>query len=149
MILAMDPGRGKFGWAFGTSKGELLLCGITPTDRMEDFIDAVLREEGALLESWATEGDKPFTLERPEMVLLGKGTGSGLFRKVLEAKGVQYVLVDEAFSTLKARNLYWRLHPPRGIMRLIPRSLRVPPRDLDDLSALVLLERWVEESRNR
>jgi len=149
MILAMDPGRGKFGWAFGTERGELLLCGITPTDRLEDFIEAVLRGEENLLESWVTEGTKPFTMERPGTFLLGKGTGRGLFCKVLEGKGVHYVLADEAFSTLKARDLYWRLHPPRGIMKLVPKSLRVPPRDLDDLSALVLLERWVEENKKQ
>ncbi|MBR0203998.1 MAG: hypothetical protein IJQ56_06520, partial [Synergistaceae bacterium] len=44
-------------------------------------------------------------------------------------------VVNEKNTTLEARELYWRLHEPSFLMRLIPKNLRVPDRILDDLAA--------------
>ncbi|MFZ9462320.1 MAG: resolvase, partial [Vulcanococcus sp.] len=51
------------------------------------------------------------------------------------------LLVPEAGTTLAARNRYWELEPARGWRRLLPRGLRLPPRDVDDVVAQLLLER--------
>jgi hypothetical protein len=50
-------------------------------------------------------------------------------------------LVDEAGTTLAARQRYWQLEPPRGWQRLLPKGMRLPPRDVDDVVAQLLLER--------
>jgi hypothetical protein len=44
-------------------------------------------------------------------------------------------------TTLEARNLYWRLHPQKGVWRLLPRSLLTPPRPVDDLAAWIIMRR--------
>jgi len=148
MILAIDPGRSKFGWALGTDKGEASLCGITPTERFREFVDIVWNEKWDLLKDWVTEKADVPILKKPVTVILGKGTGNALFAEVLDEKGISYVLVDEKFSTLGARDLFWDFHPPRGFKALVPKSLRVPPRDIDDLSALLLLRKWVESLKD-
>ena len=51
-------------------------------------------------------------------------------------------VVDESGSTLAARERYWQLWPPRGWRRLLPAGLRLPPRDIDDVVAQLLIERY-------
>ena len=58
-------------------------------------------------------------------------------------------MVPEAGTTLAARQRYWELEPPRGWRRLLPKGLRVPPRDIDDVVAQLLLERHFGRSLQR
>lgn len=54
------------------------------------------------------------------------------------------ILVDERYSSLEARDRYWQMHPPAGLYRLIPKGMRTPPRPLDDIVAILLIERYLE-----
>lgn len=54
------------------------------------------------------------------------------------------VLVDERYSTLEARDRYWEMYPPKGLNRLLPRRLRSIPRPIDDIVAILLIERYLE-----
>ncbi|MDR2779856.1 MAG: endonuclease, partial [Synergistaceae bacterium] len=67
----------------------------------------------------------------------------GEYEKQLRGRKIDYVVADERMTTLEARELYWRIHPPRGLSRLIPVSLRVPPRSVDDLAAWAIMRRAV------
>jgi RNase H-fold protein (predicted Holliday junction resolvase) len=51
-------------------------------------------------------------------------------------------LVNERNSTAEAKERYWQLYPPQGLQRLIPLGLRTPPRPVDDIVAIVLIERY-------
>ena len=75
-------------------------------------------------------------------LVLGDGTGSGAWAAALAEAFPQLTvhLQPEQGSTLRARDRYWQLWPPRGWRRLLPSGLRLPPRPVDDLAALVLLE---------
>jgi hypothetical protein len=53
--------------------------------------------------------------------------------------------VDERSSSQQARQRYWDLYPARGCQRLVPRGMRTPPRPIDDIVALILLERYLAE----
>ena len=48
--------------------------------------------------------------------------------------------MNERGTTLRARGRYWQLWPPKGLQRLIPQGMRVPPGDLDAVAALVMAE---------
>jgi hypothetical protein len=74
-------------------------------------------------------------------VLLGDGTGSQPWRQWLSAHDMPTLLIPEAGTTLAARERYWQLEPARGWRRWLPRGLRLPPRDVDDVVAQLLLER--------
>lgn len=139
MILAVDPGRGKTGWAFCSSHGELLLSGITPTREMEAFCAILAERDWKGLGKWAIEGAvTSLGGNRLGRVVIGEGTGSSPIRALLEGAGLSPEGVDESYSTLRGRELYWNLHPPRGLRKIIPLSLQVPPRDVDDLAAWAL-----------
>ena len=57
--------------------------------------------------------------------------------------GVPITMVDEKNSTLEARDRYWQMYPPKGLGKLIPQNLRVPPRPIDDIVAILLIERYL------
>jgi hypothetical protein len=38
------------------------------------------------------------------------------------------------------------MYPPAGLSRLIPQGMRVPPRPVDDIVAIVLIERYLNKS---
>ncbi|HEY9806770.1 MAG TPA: hypothetical protein V6D04_09380, partial [Candidatus Obscuribacterales bacterium] len=57
---------------------------------------------------------------------------------------LRVVLVDERYSSLEARDRYWKMYPPKGLYRLIPQGMRTPPRSLDDIVAILLIERYLE-----
>ena len=50
--------------------------------------------------------------------------------------------VDEKNSTLEARSRYWQMYPATGLNKLIPEGLRLPPRPVDDIVAILLIERY-------
>ena len=123
-LAGLDPGRSKCGLARCDADGErILAAGVLSPEQC-----------GELLASWWQE-------QRIEAVLLGDGTGSAPWRQRLLALGLPVLLVPEAGTTLAARNRYWELEPARGWRRLLPRGLRLPPRDVDDVVAQLLLER--------
>ena len=123
-FAAIDPGRSK--------------CGLVISDNQASAIlyAAVLPPQRALaqLRQWQ-EQHSPLGA-----VLLGNGTGSGPWRPWL-APIAPLIVVPEAGTTLAARQRYWQLEPAQGWRRLLPRGLRQPPRDWDDVVAQLLLER--------
>ena len=52
-------------------------------------------------------------------------------------------VVDEYRTTDLARGEYWRAHPPRGLRRLLPTSMQVPPVPVDDFVAVILGTRFL------
>ncbi len=121
-VAGLDPGRSK--------------CGLVLTDarRRRIVVALVLPPEpaAATLEQWRGDG--------LVALVLGNGTGSAAWRERLEPRLPVHV-VEEGGSTLAARERFWQLEPARGWRRLLPRGLRLPPRDIDDVVAQQLLER--------
>lgn len=140
MILGVDPGRSKTGWAFCEDTGELVLSGITPTGDMPCFVSVLAAGGRAGLERWSLEGEPerlPWSF--PLRVVLGEGTGSRGVYVLFAERGFRPEYADESYTTLRARELYWKLHPPRGWRRWLPLSLQVPTRDVDDLAAWAIV----------
>ena len=125
-VIGLDPGYSK--------------CGLACSDRNQQHLDLCLictpHECWRYLQDW-------WLTRQPSCLYLGDGTCSARWRVALltwwPAQNLQ--LVPEAHTSLEARERYWRLHPPRGWQRLLPEGLRQPPRSVDDLAALVILER--------
>ena len=123
LVAGIDPGRSK--------------CGLVLADPADSQIRqaAILPPQAclALLQGWRQEG--------LDQVVLGNGTGSEGWVVRIGKQRIKLVLVDESGSTLAARDRYWQLWPPRGWMRLLPAGMRMPPRDIDDVVAQLLIER--------
>ena len=135
---AIDPGRSKLGVALGDR--DLRFSAILPASRVGDLIGALRTGDFRSLAPFRREGTPPEG-GLDGGLYLGNGTGSDVMGELLAEAGLSWVSVEERDSTLLARRVYYRLHPPSGWRRLVPRSLLVPPRDLDDLAAWVLLLR--------
>jgi len=136
VLAGVDPGRGKFGWVLSGEDGTLLLGGIAPISALSVFLDVLRTRRWGDLEPWRTEGcAENVPDEEVRVLFLGNGTGSEKMEKLLSEGAFSLRVVEERYSTLDARRLYWALHPPRGMRRLLPLSLQVPPRSLDDLAA--------------
>lgn len=134
MKCGIDPGRGKIGVAV-VEDGYLLFSAIVPKGRQADIKHAIKTGDWELLARWTEEGDAVAVSGRkPDSILVGNGTSSDEILKLLEdIPGVESA--DEYGTTLEGRRFYWKLHPPKGLWRLVPTSLRTPPRDIDDLAA--------------
>ncbi|EFQ22853.1 conserved hypothetical protein [Aminomonas paucivorans DSM 12260] len=137
---ALDPGRSKMGFALG--ERELVFSAVLPADRDDLLTEALRTGDFRPLAPYAREGAPP-VLEGgwDGSLFVGDGTGSRELKAALEGAGFSCRLVEERDSTLLARAVYFRLHPPRGWRRLLPLSLLTPPRPVDDLAAWVLLLR--------
>jgi hypothetical protein len=83
MILGVDPGRDKTGWALVRGEGELILSGIVPASNVELFSEVWFRPAGEwekALAKWTCE--RWFSVPRSgnepglEYIALGDGPGS-------------------------------------------------------------------------
>ena len=150
MILGIDPGRGKSGWAITDERGELLLSGIFPTVEGDRFFQGIERLSPEMIAPYVLEGrvDKIGKIRLSECVV-GNGTGRELLLSLAQTLPLRVQLVPEKGTTLQSRDLYWRIHPPKGLQRILPASLRVPPRDLDDLAAWAIVLRHLELQKKK
>ena len=140
MIAGIDPGRWKIGFALAScGDRRLLFSAVVPSDKKEILIAAITQGDWRALVAWQQEGSvSEITQTPPIRVAIGDGTSS---REFVVGLPFSYEVVEEYGTTLEARKIYWNLHPPRGLMKLIPTSLRTPPRAVDDLAAYAIILR--------
>lgn len=131
-ILAIDPGTSKCGLALvrrnTDSKIELIWRKIAPLESLVEVVDQTTSET------------------KIDLLVIGSGTGS---RRIIESlrenrAGLNILVVDEKDTSLQARERYWEHHPRRGLRRLLPATLQVPPDPVDDFVALILAERVLQ-----
>ena len=127
VVLAVDPGTEKCGLAVVSAEG-VAAREICPTARLVVRVRALCERLGV------------------GRIVVGDGTNG---RKLARAIGDQpdlpaTELVDEAYTTLEAKNRYFYDNPPRGFRRLIPGSLLTPREPIDDYVAVILAERAIE-----
>ena len=80
---------------------------------------------------------------------MGDQTTSKMWKQKLTEilpESLSIIQVNERYSTLEARDRYWQIYPPKGLTRLIPKGMRTPPRPIDDIVAIVLIERYLNQS---
>jgi len=131
IIIAIDPGTKKCGYAVADSDLSVLQKEVIPTDNIINNIK------------------DSFKFYKINKIILGDGTNYKNIEKKLKNHfpRLKIILIEEDFSTLEARKKYFEAHPPRGISKLIPLSLRVPPCHYDDFVAVLLAEKYFKISR--
>lgn len=140
MKCGIDPGRYKIGLALA-DEDKLLFSAIIPKTEEEKLRAALSSGDWQILSLWMLEGClENVSGKKPEKIYIGDGTSSIEIIMLLQDDG-RVEIVDEKGSTLEGRRRYWLLHPPKGLWRLVPTSLRVPRRDIDDLAAWSLISR--------
>src|SRR5690348_17457373 len=77
-------------------------------------------------------------------IALGGGTHTAAVKNRLADLALPIAVVDERDTTYLARARYFRMHPPKGWRRFVPRGMLLPPRPIDDFAALLIAERYLE-----
>jgi len=131
IIIAIDPGTKKCGYAVVDSNLSILQREVISTEKIAKNIEDSLN------------------IYKINRIILGNGTNYKQIEKKLREQFPQLkiILIEEDFSTLEARKKYFKAHPPRGIFKLIPLSLRVPPCHYDDFVAVLLAEKYFRNNR--
>lgn len=135
-LLGFDPGRDK--------------CGVAVVERCSDAeIYQVekyqVRQHQIFSASAVVDGLREICQQLPiTTVVMGDGTTTKEWQqKIRSVISVPIVLVDERHSTLEARDRYWQIFPPLGLLKFVPQSLRPIDRPIDDIVAIILLERYL------
>ena len=134
MILGFDPGRDKCGLAVVGRERQLLYHQVVQSQDAIATIQQLCQQ---------------FVIET--IVMGDQTTAKSWKQKIVGELGtsIPIVLVDERYSSLEARDRYWQMYPPKGIELLIPKGLRQPPRPVDDIVAILLIERYLEKLGSR
>ncbi len=127
-ILGFDPGRAKCGLAVVGLDRSLHYHQVVPVSEVTDIIHQ-LRDTYPI-----------------SSIVLGDQTGSKQWQSLLSAlpNAPRMTLVDERYSSLEARDRYWQMYPPKGLDKLIPQGMRSIPRPIDDIVAILLVERYLK-----
>jgi RNase H-fold protein (predicted Holliday junction resolvase) len=126
-ILGFDPGKDKCGVAVMASDRALLYHQVLPTAQVLAQINDLSQQ---------------YNVTR---IVMGDQTTAKQWQQKLSAAFAQLpiLLIDERYSSLEARDRYWQMYPASFLTRLIPQGLREPPRPIDDLVAIILIERYL------
>ncbi|MGL4609271.1 MAG: Holliday junction resolvase RuvX [Trueperaceae bacterium] len=124
MIISLDPGQ-NLGVAFVEEGGRLLWCEVITLEIL-------------------------YTLDVPpsSTFVVGDGTGHEKVLHVLRDRGLPYHVMDEKGTTLEARDLYFKNHPPKGLLRFLPKGMWAAPRNLDDYAAYAIALRYLEHHQS-
>ncbi|NER38686.1 MAG: Holliday junction resolvase RuvX [Oscillatoria sp. SIO1A7] len=128
MILGFDPGRQKCGIAVMAAGGEVSLHRVVSSDSAIATIESLCQE---------------FPIN---LLVMGDRTSSKEWKqKLLDAgwEPEKIAMVDENYSTVEACDRYWQMYPAKGLWRLVPQGMRQPPKPVDDIVAIILIERYL------
>jgi RNase H-fold protein (predicted Holliday junction resolvase) len=129
VLLGFDPGRDKCGVVVRSAQGEWLFQEVVAATAALELIRNLYRQY------------------QPEVLVMGDQTTGKQWRQQLQEQvpGAKVVTVDERYSTLEAKNKYWKLYPAQGWRRLLPPGMRPLPRPVDDVAAMILVERYCQQ----
>lgn len=126
-ILGFDPGKDKCGLAVVDKNQQVLFHQVIVSEKALQVIQSL---------------SKRFSVQ---LLVMGNQTTSKAWKAKIESCiSFPIVLVDERNSSLEARDRYWEMYPPQGLQKLIPQGMRLPPRPVDDIVAILLVERYLQ-----
>lgn len=130
LYLGIDPGRSKTGLALVNGAGKIVKLHIAESQNIDNEIVEFIKNSC------------------PVHIVLGNGTNSRNIGESVKRvfPDVLVAVVEEAHSTEEARALYWQENPPKGLKKLIPLGMLVPPVPLDAYAAVILVRRFLEDN---
>lgn len=137
MILAIDPGSEKTGIAVVNHDGSLVVKAIVPTPDLADHVEQLYQQYGFI------------------HVVMGDGTNHKHLQPVIEEwiannhSKVSFSLINEKYTTVEGRKLYFQYTPRRGWRRFVPLSLQYPPEPVDDFVAWIIGKRYIQQQGGR
>ena len=122
-ILSIDPGKNKCGLVLGDiSEKKIYKAIIIKSELIEDFVRNLIKVDDI------------------SKIIIGNGTSSGDIKEKLNFFKREIVIFEEKNTTFRAKARYFELFPIRGLKFLIPREVFIINKNLDAISALIILE---------
>ena len=122
-LLSIDPGKYK--------------CGLVLAEISEKKVYEAIILKSELLEDYVKNLN---TIENISKIIIGNGTTSREIREKLNFFKKEIIIFEEKNTTFRAKARYFELFPTRGLKFLIPREIFILNKNLDAISALVILE---------
>ena len=122
-LISIDPGRYK--------------CGLVLAEISEKkvFEATIIRSE--LLEDYVRNLN---AIEDISKIIIGNGTSSKEIIEKLNFLKKEIITFEEKNTTYRAKSRYFELFPISGLRFLIPREVFILNKNLDAISALIILE---------
>jgi len=122
-VVIIDPGKSK--------------CGLVLAEISEKKVYKAIILKSELLENYLRN---LITVEDIEQIILGNGTTSGEVREKLHFFKKEIITFEEKNTTYRAKARYFELFPISGLKFLMPREVFILNKNLDAISALIILE---------
>ena len=122
-VLSIDPGKYKCGLVFAdVSEQKVYKAIVLKSEILEDFVKNLN------------------SVEEISKIIIGNGTSSSEIKKKLDFLKQEIVTFEEKNTTYRAKERYFELFPISGLKFLIPREIFIFNKNLDAISALIILE---------
>ena len=122
-LIAIDPGKSK--------------CGLVLAELSEKKVYEAIIIKSEVLEDYVRNLNN---VEDISKIIIGNGTTSKDIKEKLNFFKKEIITFEEKNTTFRAKSRYFELFPIRGLKFLIPREVFILNKNLDALSALIILE---------
>ena len=122
-VITIDPGKSK--------------SGLVLADKSEKKVYKAIILKSELLENYLRN---LITVEDIEQIIIGNGTNSREIREKLNFFKKEIITFEEKNTTYRAKARYFELFPISGLKFLMPREVFILNKNLDAISALIILE---------
>ena len=122
-LVSIDPGKYK--------------CGLVLAEINEKKVYKAIIINSQLLADYVRNLDKDEDISK---IIIGNGTTSKNIRKKLDFFKKEIITFEERNTTFRAKARYFEIFPITGLKFLIPREFFIVNKNLDAISALIILE---------
>ena len=122
-VITIDPGKSK--------------CGLVLAEISEKKVYKAIILKSELLENYLRN---LIIAEDIEQIIIGNGTTSREIKEKLHFFKKEIITFEEKNTTYRAKARYFELFPISGLKFLIPREIFILNKNLDAISALIILE---------
>ena len=122
-VITIDPGKSK--------------CGLVIAEISEKKVYKAIILESESLENYVRHLIDAEDISR---IIIGNGTTSKEIREKLYFFKKEIITFEEKNTTFRAKARYFELFPISGLKFLIPREVFILNKNLDAISALIILE---------
>ena len=122
-VISIDPGKNKCGLILADlSVKEVYKAIILKTELLKDYVRKLNDRDDI------------------SKIIIGNGTTSKEIREKLNFFKKEIITFEEKNTTFRAKERYFEFFPISGLKFLIPREVFILNKNLDALSALIILE---------
>ena len=122
-LISIDPGKYK--------------CGLVLADMSEKKVYKAIIVKNELFDEYVRNLNR---VENISKIIIGNGTANGEIKEKLDFFKGEIITFEERNTTFRAKGRYFELFPINGLKRLIPREIFILNKNLDAISALIILE---------